>query len=374
MRPFWHPVSALVLSDPPTLASPTLVKLLLRSQGSLELRYAGDRMVPATRHGVPLHLRPLGTRAISVGEAVVAAPAGIPDLFRVDRIEGDDVLLGADADPDESVRAAIGCILAGTDLPHRRDRRTRRRLRRLRLDLVEAVRHGADRAEDAASTVRDKYEGQAEFYRAAAGPSLDEAVLARMRQVTRPAGSVLVVGCGTGRDCFAIAEMGYRSVGLDFAPAMIRVAREEAGRRGVEATFLEGDLRVVALEPGSLAGVIFTYDVYSFLPSRRERVDVLRMLARSLEPGGRIFLSARRVRRGWDRVVLTILRWNGKSARKEWGVAHTRYVTSDGRLRRSFVRMFTDRQLRRETREAGLVGSAWVGGHGEYRSEETIHK
>lgn len=55
--------------------------------------------------------------------------------------------------------------------------------------------------------------------------------------------SVLDVGCGSGRYCIAFAARGAaRVVGIDFAPAMIDLARDIAGRAGVadRCTFLVG--------------------------------------------------------------------------------------------------------------------------------------
>ncbi|MBI2835599.1 MAG: methyltransferase domain-containing protein [Acidobacteria bacterium] len=46
--------------------------------------------------------------------------------------------------------------------------------------------------------------------------------------------TVLDVGCGSGRYCLAYAERGAaRVVGIDFAPAMIRLATDAARRAGV---------------------------------------------------------------------------------------------------------------------------------------------
>ena len=47
--------------------------------------------------------------------------------------------------------------------------------------------------------------------------------------------SVLDIGCGSGRFCVAFAARGARRVvGVDFAASMIRLARENARRSGVE--------------------------------------------------------------------------------------------------------------------------------------------
>jgi hypothetical protein len=54
VRPFWHPLSSVDLSDPPSFATPVLIRLFARAPEGLALRYAGDRMWPAVRHGQPV--------------------------------------------------------------------------------------------------------------------------------------------------------------------------------------------------------------------------------------------------------------------------------------------------------------------------------
>lgn len=59
-----------------------------------------------------------------------------------------------------------------------------------------------------------------------------ELVLARLEPLAGK--SVLDVGCGSGRYCLAYAQRGAaRVVGVDFAPAMIELARKHATRLGV---------------------------------------------------------------------------------------------------------------------------------------------
>jgi SAM-dependent methyltransferase len=61
----------------------------------------------------------------------------------------------------------------------------------------------------------------------------------------RPLGDVLVVGCGPGREAFALAGHGGRVTGIDSEPAMLARARDEARRRGVGVDFRVVGRRVV---------------------------------------------------------------------------------------------------------------------------------
>jgi SAM-dependent methyltransferase len=378
VRPVWHPLSTLLLDDPPCFASPHVLRLLLRSEGSVRLLYAGDRMLPAVAHGARFSATPLAAGPLQPGTAVVACPAGIPDLSRVVADRGEQVELAADADP-QVVQVARADVLALARIPAGGGSVTRRSARRLGLDLSEAWRHRPDARSDPARTVHDKYEAQADFY-ARSEFDLDPELLARIRAAVPAGRTIVVVGSGTGRECLALAEAGYRVSGLEFSAAMVRLSRKEATRRGVPVEFVQADVRDELLSMSDLGGVVFTYDVYSFLPTRSARVRVLARLRSWLAPGGAVLLSARRAATLWERTVLTV-QWlaavkevKGSSLDlghslgvPEWGDSHTRWIASDGTLCRSFVRVFTRGQLRREAAEAGLRMGPWEGGHAVLR-------
>ena len=54
---------------------------------------------------------------------------------------------------------------------------------------------------------------------------------------------ILDIGCGSGRYCIELAQRGAEVVGLDFAPAMVEMARSAATAAGVadRCTFVQGD-------------------------------------------------------------------------------------------------------------------------------------
>ncbi len=55
--------------------------------------------------------------------------------------------------------------------------------------------------------------------------------------------SVIDLGCGTGRFTFLLEGAGAaRTVGVDLSEEMLRLAKEQAGRRHSKAEFLKGDL------------------------------------------------------------------------------------------------------------------------------------
>lgn len=362
MRPFWHPLSAVFLIDPEAYATPRVVRMFLGA-GPIEVRYAGDRMAFALRHGHRVVVERVPEGALRRGDVLLACPNGIVDLLRVERIEPGRLVVAADADPGFAATLAAEEILGRARAPRKRVRAAGRRLRRMLLDLVEARTGRPDGEGDPAETVRTKYDAQAADYAGLATPEIEEPLLARLRSSVPAGGRILVAGSGSGRECFALARAGWRVEGVDFSPAMVALARAEAARRGVPINFRIADLRTHEEPAGSLDAVVFTYDVYSFLPQRGARVDLVRRMLAWLTPTGVLFPSARRTSSLRDRIVLTIERFATRGPGSTWGASHTRWLTSDGRLRRSFVQLFTERSFAAEVREAGGTAEPWIGGH-----------
>ena len=77
MRGFWHPLSAVYLSQPRVLASPAVLRLLMAGEGRAELVYAGDRMWPAIRHGDTLLVSPLTASPPVEGDVVLTVEGGV---------------------------------------------------------------------------------------------------------------------------------------------------------------------------------------------------------------------------------------------------------------------------------------------------------
>jgi SAM-dependent methyltransferase len=370
--PFWHPLSTILLSDPRCFATDGLVRMLLASERSLELVYAGDRMWPAVRHGQSLIVEPVSAGDLARGDAVLVSRSGIPDLLRVSGVGSDGVTLAADADPEPDLLLPAEAVLGRTSVPRTPPAPRLARLRRLALDVREAWTGRPDRSEDPAATVCDKYDSQAALYARGAREGVDQRLLERIRDRVASGGRVLVVGSGSGRECFALARAGWSVRGIEFSPSMVALSRDEAERLGLAVDIRRADIREHTEPAGSLDGVVFTYDVYSFLPRRRERVAMLQRMRAWLRPGGIVFLSARRLLSLFDRMVLG-LQWTSlsRAGDVEWGDSHTRWIPDDGRMRRSFVHVFSTTRLRAEVADAGYRMEPWEGGHAVLAPERT---
>ena len=363
MQSFWHPLSSLLLAEPRAFVTDAVLRRIIGRGIDARLIYAGDGMWPAVGHGSDIVVSALSSGPLPEEAAVVVCLDGIPDLARVVAAQGESVRLCRDADPT-SFHAPRCQVIAIARVARARTGRIARAARRLALDLREALGEPLDPDREPSGTVMRKYDAQAPFYAREPTFELPPALIAQIRDRI-PAGSrVLVAGSGTGRECFRLEREGFAVVGIDFAASMVEVAAREAARRGSQVTFHHTDLRSHQETPGSLGAVLFTYDVYSFLPERSGRIAILRRMARWLAPDGVLLLSARRLRSVYGRLILT-LQWLRHRSRHggSWGDSHTRWIAVDGSLHRSFIHYFTGRALSRELRQAGLAVGPWDGGH-----------
>lgn len=134
-----------------------------------------------------------------------------------------------------------------------------------------------------------------------------------------PPGSLLVVGCGAGREAFALAKRGFHVVGIDSVQELIAAARREGEAQGLDVTFDVKDSRDLSYPADSFDVALCLPAAYQHTPTRRRRIDLLKAIGRVLTPQGALVLCA-----GWH------------------SDAGPRLALVD-RLRRLLCRMFGDR-------------------------------
>src|SRR6478752_6884318 len=74
-----------------------------------------------------------------------------------------------------------------------------------------------------------------------------------------PAGPVLELGCGEGRNAVFLAGRGYAVPAVDPSAAGLRKAERLAAERGVSLTTVQADLGAFAIEPGHWSGVVSSF-------------------------------------------------------------------------------------------------------------------
>ncbi len=108
------------------------------------------------------------------------------------------------------------------------------------------------------------------------------------------AATILDLGCGPGLYSERLAQRGHRCVGLDFSPASIAYAQEQAQRSGSRCTFVHQDIRrgdYKVHNAGAaydLAMLIFG-EFNVFKPS--DARHILREVHAALAPGGSLLLE-----------------------------------------------------------------------------------
>lgn len=103
--------------------------------------------------------------------------------------------------------------------------------------------------------------------------------------------TVVDLGSGAGNDCFvARAETGAEGkvIGIDFTPAMVAKAKENAAKLGyTNVEFREGDIENMPLA-GSIADVVVSNCVLNLVPNKD---NVFKEIYRILKPGGHFSIS-----------------------------------------------------------------------------------
>jgi ubiquinone/menaquinone biosynthesis C-methylase UbiE len=97
--------------------------------------------------------------------------------------------------------------------------------------------------------------------------------------------SVLDLACGTGTLAIALAQEGYRVVGVDRSAAMLQQARDKSRQAKVQVTFLRQDMRKLSLKEGVDLATCF-FDSINYLLSYQDLVSTFARVAWALNPGG----------------------------------------------------------------------------------------
>jgi ubiquinone/menaquinone biosynthesis C-methylase UbiE len=189
-----------------------------------------------------------------------------------------------------------------------------------------------------------------------------------------PGIEVLDLACGHGRIANGLAQRGARVTGLDLTPLFLERAREDAGARGVEVSYVSGDMRSLPWPDGRFDRVLSWFTSFGYFADDENR-QVLREARRVLRPRGMLLiennnLSALLPR--WLPSVVVERDGNLMIDRASFDPITARATTErtivrDGRVRRFHfsVRMFIAAELRDWLRDAGFQTVEFVDHAGE---------
>lgn len=144
------------------------------------------------------------------------------------------------------------------------------------------------------TAVRDSYSTPAavDKYRSRAGEGLRTWEAAVVRQHLPANGVVLVLGCGAGREAFALEERGYSVTGADVASALMEVARALARERDSAVRFELVDGHTLPFGEATFDAVTLWSQLLGNVPGATGRLSLLREARRVLRRGGVLSLSA----------------------------------------------------------------------------------
>ena len=98
---------------------------------------------------------------------------------------------------------------------------------------------------------------------------------------------VLDAGCGAGHHTLFFHEMGKKVIGIDLSPAMLRIAKQQKGRKQILLSVM--DMRSLGFAHESING-IWCYHAFSHIP-KEYALLTLKEFQRVLAPEGILFLQ-----------------------------------------------------------------------------------
>jgi SAM-dependent methyltransferase len=111
-----------------------------------------------------------------------------------------------------------------------------------------------------------------------------------------PHGTILDLGCGTGRHAVPLATRGFRVTGVDISDGMLRIAADRARRANARVEFIRDDACTFIRPNAFDTAICLCEGAFCLLregddPIRHD-ATILRNIHASLKPGGTLILNA----------------------------------------------------------------------------------
>lgn len=99
-------------------------------------------------------------------------------------------------------------------------------------------------------------------------------------------GRLLLLGVGGGREAISLAKLGFEVTGIDFIPQMVERAEANARKNGVGIVGLVQEISQLDMPENAYDIVWLSAAMYSCVPTRKRRGDMLKRIHNTLRPGG----------------------------------------------------------------------------------------
>lgn len=99
-------------------------------------------------------------------------------------------------------------------------------------------------------------------------------------------GHLLLLGVGGGREAFPLIRLGFQVTGVDYVPEMIDQLKRNATKHGLRVQGLVQEMSNLDLQEEAYDVVWLCAEMYSSVPTRKRRINMLRRINKVLKPGG----------------------------------------------------------------------------------------
>jgi len=164
-------------------------------------------------------------------------------------------------------------------------------------------------------------------------------------------GTILELGCGSGRNAIHFALAGHRVVAIDFSRGMLGRAGTRAKENSVAdlVNLVQGDITVPPIKDLSVDACLFVAALHH-LPTSQERVHSLQRVAACLRPGGKALISVWAFeQRRFERILE-----RHRLKKEGFGDILVPIKSKEGKAIRRFYHLFLEGELEQLVADAGL--------------------